>query len=162
MEFNWQISGLGEHRAEYGFTTLEVIAVLVIVGIIAVIAVSRMSGLWTAAYGDADRLASDLRYAQTLAMTRVPESLSGGDSNEVKVEIKSDGWEFEDSRWHFADGETNRSVQWGVSINGDDVIFEYPYGSPQAEENVEINLERGSHTITICIYADTGYVEILE
>lgn len=60
------VSG-GNNRCQ-GFTLLEVIAVLVIVGIIAVVAASRAINHNAEVYTGADTLKAHLRYAQTMAM----------------------------------------------------------------------------------------------
>ncbi len=51
-----------------GFTMIEIIAVLVIIGIIAAVAFSRAVNYDTEVYTSADALKSHLRYAQTMAM----------------------------------------------------------------------------------------------
>jgi prepilin-type N-terminal cleavage/methylation domain-containing protein len=55
-------------KHEGGFTLLEIIAVLVIMGILAVVAVSRSLNYNVEVYAGADALKAHLRYAQTLAM----------------------------------------------------------------------------------------------
>lgn len=142
-----------------GFTILEVVCVLVILGVLASVAFSRTSGMWISAYGDADRLVSDLRYVHSLAMTQAYPL--GGDKA-VGVEITNDGWEFTnggDHTWRFADGSTEREFRWGVSVDSNHTVeFEYPGGSPNG--NTEIELSRGGNTITIQVYEETGYVGI--
>jgi prepilin-type N-terminal cleavage/methylation domain-containing protein len=61
-------------KKESGFTLLEIIAVLVVMGILAVIAVSRSINYNAEVYSGADALKSHLRYAQTLAMNYSPTS----------------------------------------------------------------------------------------
>jgi len=55
-----------------GFTLLEVLAVLVILGILSAIAVSRSVNYNTEVYTGADALKAHLRYAQTMAMNSSP------------------------------------------------------------------------------------------
>lgn len=59
-------------KKENGFTLLEIISVLVVMGILAVIAVSRSVNYDAEVYTGADVLKSHLRYAQTLAMNYSP------------------------------------------------------------------------------------------
>ena len=51
-----------------GFTMIEIIAVLIVIGILAAVAVSRSVNYDTEVYTGADALKSHLRYAQTMAM----------------------------------------------------------------------------------------------
>jgi MSHA pilin protein MshC len=54
-----------------GFTLIELVMVLVLIGIIAVFAAPRLNNLTTTTAGlFADKLRADIRYAQNLAMTR--------------------------------------------------------------------------------------------
>jgi prepilin-type N-terminal cleavage/methylation domain-containing protein len=55
-------------KREVGFTLIEIVAVLVVMGILAVIAVSRSLSYNVEVYSGADTLKTHLRYAQTLAM----------------------------------------------------------------------------------------------
>lgn len=56
------------HKNEDGFTLLEIIAVLVIVGILSAVAVSRAVNVGPELITGADTLKMHLRYAQTMAM----------------------------------------------------------------------------------------------
>lgn len=142
-----------------GFTIPEILAVLLIIGIIAAVAASRVDGLWTTAYGEADRLAADLKYARSLAMTNVPSE----DQTGVTLNIGDDAWEFTESRWQFADGETSRRTKWGVSITKTgNITFTYPKGSPAANEDIEFRLSKGGNTINVTVQNETGYVEIAQ
>ncbi len=55
-----------------GFTLIEIIAVLVVLGILAVVAVSRTINYDVELISGADTLKTHLRYAQTLAMNSTP------------------------------------------------------------------------------------------
>lgn len=57
-----------------GFTLLEIIAVLIVMGILAVVAVSRSLNYDAEVYSGADTLKMHLRYAQTLAMNSNPNA----------------------------------------------------------------------------------------
>jgi prepilin-type N-terminal cleavage/methylation domain-containing protein len=57
-------------KTQNGFTLIEVISVLVILGILVAVAVSRMSNFDVAVYTGTDALKAHLRYAQTMAMNK--------------------------------------------------------------------------------------------
>jgi prepilin-type N-terminal cleavage/methylation domain-containing protein len=134
-----------------GFTLIEMALVLVIIAFFTTLAVKHMGGSEMSAYGDADRLVADLRYAQFLAMTR---------SQNITVEIKSSNeWEINDLS--FADGSEERETKHGVTFPSGSRIkikFSTPKGTVDSEKNIE--LKRGNKTVLLKIY-QTGYVEIL-
>lgn len=152
------------NKFESGFTLIEIISVLIILSILAVIVVSRMDGTGISIYGDADRLVADLRYAQSLAMTHGYKG--NGTVDKVTVDIQSNKWNIHNNgtkNWRFADGKTKRKLKWADSINGPSSIsFGYPFGKLETNngENKNITLSKGSKTITVTVYAKTGYVEI--
>jgi prepilin-type N-terminal cleavage/methylation domain-containing protein len=76
-------------RNNRGFTLIEVIAVLIILGILAVVVISRSNNMDASLYSEAEVIKTHLRYAQTQAMNKT-SSLTWG--------IKCDGtdyWLFE-------------------------------------------------------------------
>jgi type II secretion system protein H len=136
-------------RRHSGFTLIEIAAVLVIIAILSTLAVKRMGGSGISAYGDADRLVADLRYAQSLAMTR---------AQDVTVTITGSGWNLSGGL-RFADSETSRTTRQGVSFSAStSVIFRSPYGKVDSDQT--ITLLRGSDSIVVKVYGETGYVEI--
>ena len=64
---------LKTNTTENGFTLIEIIAVLVVVGILVAIALSRSINLDAEVYAGADALKKHLRYAQTMAMNHNPQ-----------------------------------------------------------------------------------------
>ena len=146
-------NGSAKNALSFGFTLIEIISVLTLLAIVAVVVIIRLNGSTITVYADADRLVSDLRYAQTLAMTNAYRG-----NGTVTVQINSNGWKFPSgSDWRFADGETERTLQWADSINGNNVTFTYPYG--KADNDYTISLQN-SKTLTIFVEEETGYVEI--
>ncbi len=145
-----------------GLTMLELIAVLVILGVLSAVAVTRMGGVGFSVLGDADCLVADLRYAQSLAMTQAQHL---EEDKTVEIEINSDGWRFNNSNnhtWRFADGDTDRDVRWGVTVVDapHTIRFEYPSGDPVSGKDIE--LSRGGNSITIRVHEETGYVEMVQ
>ena len=61
-------------KTQNGFTLIEVISVLVILGILVAVAVTRMFNYDVAVYTGADVLKTHLRYAQTMAMNKDPNT----------------------------------------------------------------------------------------
>lgn len=59
---------------DYGFTFIEIVAVLMIVGVLSAIAISRSVNYNTEVYTGADALKAHLRYAQTMAMNNNPKT----------------------------------------------------------------------------------------
>lgn len=151
------------HLSSRGFTLIEVITVLTLLAIVAVVVITRTGGTSMTAYADADRLVSDLRYTQSLAMTHAyNNAYYNGIVDQVTVHITSNGWRFDqNTNWRFADGEKTKELQWADSINGPSTIsFSYPYGRLDASNDKNITLTKGEKTITVTVYAQTGYVEI--
>jgi MSHA pilin protein MshC len=138
-------TGMANHK---GFTLIEIAAVLVIIAILSVLAVKRMGGTGISAYGDADQLVADLRYAQSLAMTR---------AQDVTVTVTGNGWSL-GGGLRFADGETNRTRP-EVSFPADTtVVFRNPDGKVDSDQT--ITLQRGTGSLVVKVYGETGYVEI--
>jgi len=132
-----------------GFTLIEIAAVLVIIAILSTLAVKHMGGTGISAYSEADRLLADLRYAQSLSMTR---------TQDVIVNITTSGWSLTGGL-KFADGKTSRTTREGVSFSAaTSVTFKAPSG--KVESGQTITLQRGSDSIVVKVYEETGYVEI--
>lgn len=126
-------------------------------------------------YGDADRLVADLRYAQSLAMTRAPDEggYYDGKVTVVTTDTASDwnGWYLpyyenknEEDKLRFADGDrAHWEIEEGTAITPDvSLTFEYPKGKVvnAASDPTTIKLQRGDNSIIINVYSETGYVEI--
>ncbi len=64
-----RISGI-RSAAEHGFTLMELVVVVVLVGLLAFTVIPRMAGPSIGLDAQAEQLAADIRYTQSLAMTR--------------------------------------------------------------------------------------------
>lgn len=73
VQYNKGKTLLKTNTKENGFTLIEIIAVLVVVGILVAIALSRSINLDAEVYAGADALKKHLRYAQTMAMNHNPQ-----------------------------------------------------------------------------------------
>jgi prepilin-type N-terminal cleavage/methylation domain-containing protein len=132
-----------------GFTLIEIAATLVIIAILSFLAVRHMGGSEIFVYSDADRLMADLRYAQSLAMSR---------AQDVTVSVSGNGWSL-GGGLAFADGETSRTTRPEVSFaSSTTVAFRYPDGRVDSDQT--ITLQRGGDSIGVKVYGETGYVEI--
>lgn len=166
-------------RCHSGFTLIEIAAVLVIIAILSTMAVKHMGSSGISIYGDADRLVADLRYAQSLAMTRAPDE-DGVYNGEVTITTTEDGdgWcldqdgdgscldndekDDEDKFW-FADGaREDWELRDGTITPDISITFKYPKGKVvnAASDPTTITLQRGDNSIIINVYSETGYVEI--
>lgn len=132
-----------------GFTLIEVTTVLVIISVLSVLAVKHMGGSQILVYGEADRLAADLQYAQSLAMSR---------AQDVAVAITGSGWHL-GGGFHFADGKTSRTTRPEVTVaDATTVVFRYPDGKVDTDRTITLQGRSGS--IDVKVYGETGYVEI--
>ncbi len=138
-----------------GFTVIEIIAVLVLIGILSAVAVSRVGWTSANAYSDADRLVADLRYAQGIAMKQPVEE---GVTVNINDGGNDGGWQIAGG-FRFADGETARGLRRGVSLEGADVTFSYPRGNVSTGTQ-NIIVRQGGTTLNVIVYGGTGYVEI--
>jgi prepilin-type N-terminal cleavage/methylation domain-containing protein len=140
--------------AEKGFTLLEVITILVIIGIIAAVAFSRVSS--TANYGvigELDKVKSHLRYAQGRAIRT--DSPWG-----IRFDSSTTYWLFQDTdipanRKTFAGEDTNQVTLSKLSITSAPltITFTSKFGSPGAAD-ITIATSGGNITVT----ANTGFV----
>ena len=145
-------------RRSSGFTLTEVIAVLIILGILAVIAVSRSMSTQNDLITQADIVKSHLRFAQLKALsddTSASWGINFGGSSYTLYKNGVDATPIklpsEDSSTHtFPNAVTVTSVTPSAPVTFD------RWGSPTGD--VIIVLAQGSQTSTINIAANTGYI----
>ena len=139
----------------YGFTIIEVIAVLVIIGIISAVLISRVSS--TDVYtltSEVETLKTNLRYAQLRAMS---DNVSWGITyTSSSCTLQKNGAPApsnlpnEDSATH--------AFQSGVSItSGAGTVSFDEWGSPGASD-ISITLSTGTDYRTITVTQNTGFI----
>ncbi len=147
---------LGRCGASPGFTLFEVIAVLVIMGILAAVAISRGTINQEAnVKAEVDTLKSHLRYAQSLAMNEIPPIRWGIQLNSSSYSlVKYDG-DSEQTHTFNLPGESSATHNFksGVSANGSTLVFFDEWGSPGSSD---VNLTVGGESITIT--GETGFI----
>ena len=99
---------------ESGFTLVELIAIILLVGILAFVAVPRFSGPSLRVDAQAEQLASDIRYTQTLAMTQ---------GDRFRINLTATGYQITSSTGaatvaHPGTGSTNAVALNGVTLSG--------------------------------------------
>lgn len=159
-----------------GFTVLEMIMVILIVGILAVIISSNITGLYPAKLsGAAERLASDIRYCQSLALTRHLQHkvVFEVSAERYAVYYFSGGWVLvedplntgsslivdytTDSRWQGIKIDTTNLLSDTIEF---DSVLGRPAGIPEAEPQGEIVLRYGDTSRKVSITKNTGRVKI--
>ncbi|MCX5831476.1 MAG: prepilin-type N-terminal cleavage/methylation domain-containing protein [Deltaproteobacteria bacterium] len=142
-----------------GFTLIEIIAVLIILGIMAAVAVSRMGSNSSDLIPQTDILKTHLRFAQLKALSD-DTSTSWGivfttNSSYTLTNIVPTGTAAtinlpsEDSPTH--------TFASGVTCTTTTVAFD-SWGSP-GTTNVTITLTQGGASKSFRVYANTGYIE---
>jgi len=145
-------TGLPEKKTS-GFTMLEIIAVLVIAGVLAGLAIPRIAGMLHHGLEmekTRDQLLGDLRQARAMAQ-------SCADTDGVEVSFNNSTWTVKpvtSGCGHAIRGE----AEDGVSITSPVLIFEHPFGNLDNDEYSQIYIQSGSETIHICVHATTGAI----
>ncbi len=154
-------------RAQAGFSLLEVVVVLVILGITSAMAIPRtMSGggaSINAGY-EAQRLASDLRHAQTLARSGGKcTRLSVASASSYSVTSAAGSAQCTATPWTNVtspakNGLFSITLKNGVSVSAPAAVTFNPAGAPLAA--VQLSVTGGGKTYTVSVAALTGYVSI--
>ena len=139
-----------------GFTMLEIIAVLVILGVLSAVAVSRFTDIGARDVAEANTLKVHLRYAQLRAM---------GDIVPWGIEIEADQYTLvrQDGSVSNLPGESSSTKDdIEVHIEPVTVWFSAARGQPmngpdQDPRNDALGISVGNQTITIT--AETGFIE---
>jgi len=132
-------------ETQNGFTTIELIMVIIIIGVIAVIATPKFTSMSVVSIGGAaDMIQADIRYTQELAMT-VYEAKS--------VTFTSGAGSYT------VDSET-QELPSGVTISNNFIVTFNSLGEPIAGGGDSVSISAGGENGTIGVTEYTGKVSI--
>jgi prepilin-type N-terminal cleavage/methylation domain-containing protein len=143
-----------------GFTLVEMIVVLVIMGILAATVVAEWPGMSLNVRGQTDAVVQDIQYTQSLAMAR---ATSG---QRCQITFAASSYTIKDNA-----GNTAKSVSLGsgLSFTGNNFTGGYlafdnlgqPYnGTSLMTSTVTIGITGGGSTNTISVQNSTGAVQV--
>ncbi|MEE9912533.1 MAG: type II secretion system GspH family protein [Deltaproteobacteria bacterium] len=140
-----------------GFTMIEVIAVLVVLGILVAVAASRIISSGNELYAERDLLKSNLRFAQLKA-------LSNNDDATTTWGVKFSGSTYTlqrngtNSTVNFPTGSSpTHSLSGGVTVSAPaDVAYNF-WGS-SGTNDIAVTLSQGGQSIPVSILRTTGFI----
>ena len=150
------------HRS-HGFTLLEIIIVMILVGIISIVLMLRWPGNQMNIASQTDQLLNDIRYIQSLAMNQ---------NKSYKIDFANNYYEF----------KTANNAPEPNPLSGESVIHLFPgmelkfsyatlkfdsMGAPYTDNanqplnhTINITMTDGHHIKTIIINPETGYAQL--
>lgn len=142
-------------RAE-GFTLLELVIILVLVGLLSVVALPVFLNEGLRVVPAAEQIAGEIRYAQSLAMTH-GDSYSFNVSGDTYSITKGAG-----GGVPLSNGESSGSFD-GLSLSIDgggsgSVTFSSLFGKADSAHTVQVS--GGGRSVAVSVSADTGYVRV--
>lgn len=133
-----------------GFTMIELIVVMIILGALAFVVIPRLDLPSLKVMPAAEQIAAEIRYAQNLALTRAEPYTFEVSGNTISISGPGAT---------LSNGDVSKSFD-DVNISGSDITFAPRFGQPSGAAS--INLEAGSTTATVVVEGETGYVFIQE
>lgn len=137
-----------------GFTLLEVVAVLVLLGILAAVAVARFADSNADAVAEAEIFKSHLRYAQIRAM---------GDINSWTLTVDSDGYTLSTANASIGtptlpgESSARHELSEGVSATAGTFTFNWR-GQPTTGGDTSVTFT-GDSGITVTVFSETGFAQ---
>ena len=133
-----------------GFTLIEIVTTLVIIGVLSVIAAVRFTGTSTISVrGAADMIQADIRYAQEVAMAEYM-------AKSVIFSTGSSAYTFSPASGMDPLGE----LPSGVTISNDFTVTFNTLGEPTAGGGGSVSISADGQSKTISVTSYTGKVDI--
>jgi prepilin-type N-terminal cleavage/methylation domain-containing protein len=140
-----------------GFTMIEIIAVLIIIGILTAVAVNRLMLSHSGLYAEANLLKSNLRFAQWRALT-VNDNTSttwgislSGNSYILQKDGAASTVSFP------SDGTATHTLSDGVTLSGPSAVTYDYWGSPGTGD-VTVTLTQAGESTSFTINRTTGHM----
>jgi type IV fimbrial biogenesis protein FimT len=156
-------------RNNHGFTMLEVITVVIVIGILAALAVPTFDEAIKKIKFKAasNTIMADLRMARSNAITKKIQHVVDFDASSNVISVFSDindpsGFVFEESDSILFQDTLASGFQQLTTTFSDDVVFFFPDGRASTSGNITGNAEWGeaSASVQISILAATGRVKM--
>ena len=139
-------------RASAGFTVIELVIVLVLVGVLAAYALPRINPSALQVTPVAEQIAAEIRYAQNLAMSRSQSHTFNVNGNTMTISN-------EEGAVALSNGQASVSFS-GVSVGDGNVTFSPRFGQPSG--GASINVDGGGSSVAVQVSGETGYVRVVQ
>lgn len=139
------------HQLQRGFTLIELVTLMVLVAVLSFVALPPLLTDELRAAPAADHIAAELRYAQSLAMTR-------GENH--TFEISGNTFRIRDENGAIvplSDGAPSGDVG-ALSLSGSSITFSSLFGQPGGSGSITVS--GGGTSFTVTVAANTGYVRV--
>ena len=149
-------------RASRGFTLLEMVITLILLGVLSVFLATRWPGEHLTIHSQAEQLLNDIRYIQALAMNQNQGYLIAFSNNRYAFKTAMNL-----PVPHPLTGESTIHLPQGMMIQTDRSILLFNYmGTPfvgsldqPLTDSTQITLAHGQENKIITIYPETGYAQ---